>query len=422
MLHSPQQGEALDAFTVWYRRVRKDRTALLEKPFWYLGGYAGTGKTTLAKEATNEATRVGYGAFTGKAASVLRSKGCPGATTIHKLIYTTHDGDDTALRAQYARLEGLHLERKNLPADAPEEAGRELDRQIATLQRTITQEQKKGSRMAFRLNPASDVSGLDLLVIDECSMVDDRIGNDLLSFRVPILVLGDPAQLPPVGGAGFFTRHDPDYLLTEIHRQAEDNPILHLATLVRKRQRIEVGRYGSSRVLPRGHADCRELALGADQLICGRNKTRHANNDKIRDALGRKRPTPVEGDRLVCLRNDHEAGLSNGSMWRVVSSYPDDDRMRVDLIIRSEEGSPEEIAVEAHLHHFLGREHELTPWAKRDAQEFDYGYAITCHKAQGSQWPSVYVDDESASFSNDWWRWQYTAITRASETVTVMQR
>ena len=57
-------------------------------------------------------------------------------------------------------------------------------------------------------------------------MVDEDLGRDLLSFGKPVLVLGDPAQLPPVKGGGFFTEAEPDVMLTEVHRQAADNPII----------------------------------------------------------------------------------------------------------------------------------------------------------------------------------------------------
>ena len=70
-------------------------------------------------------------------------------------------------------------------------------------------------------------------MIDECSMVDEELGRDLLSFGKPILVLGDPAQLPPVKGGGFFTETAPDVMLTEIHRQAEGSAIIRASRAAR---------------------------------------------------------------------------------------------------------------------------------------------------------------------------------------------
>src|SRR5262245_45675364 len=112
--------------------------------------------------------------------------------------------------------------------------------------------------------------GPSLLIIDECSMVDAQLGCDVLSFGVPVLVLGDPAQLPPIYGTGFFTDAPPDAMLTEIQRQALDNPIIRLATTVRQGGCLELGNYGSSRIIP---CDAITYAEGAtaDQILVGRN-------------------------------------------------------------------------------------------------------------------------------------------------------
>src|SRR3954447_8475454 len=159
---SPQQDQALQAVSAW----------LAEKPggpgtqqIFRLFGYAGTGKTTLARHlAQNVDGKVAFAAFTGKAAMVMRAKGCFGASTIHSLIYR-------------ARESGEETPSFDLWEDAP-------------------------------------ASKAKLIVIDECSMVDADLGRDLLSFGVPILVLGDPAQLPPISGGGFFTAEEPDMMLT----------------------------------------------------------------------------------------------------------------------------------------------------------------------------------------------------------------
>ena len=129
-----------------------------------LFGYAGTGKTTLARHLAEAVDgKVQFAAFTGKAALVMRSKGCHGASTIHSLIY----------RAR--------------------ESGEEIP--------------------SFDLWDEAPASKAELIVIDECSMVDAELGRDLMSFGVPLLVLGDPAQLPPIQGGGFFTEAEPDVML-----------------------------------------------------------------------------------------------------------------------------------------------------------------------------------------------------------------
>jgi exodeoxyribonuclease V len=146
----------------------------------------------------------------------MRAKGCSGATTIHSLIYRTTYED-----GQYQSV----------------------------------------------WNPDSRAARAGLIIIDECSMVDAQLGRDLLRFERPILVLGDPFQLQqPVEGAGFFTKHKPDVLLTEIHRQAQDSPIIQLATDVRQDKALKAGTYGESRVLP-VHELLLDQILGADQLV-----------------------------------------------------------------------------------------------------------------------------------------------------------
>ena len=167
---TPQQDQALKAVSAWYKDPHG-------APFFYLGGYAGTGKTTLAKHFAASINGVSFCAFTGKAALVMRQKGCVGASTIHSLIYT-------------------------FDTEAPP------------------------GTLRFIRNPLSPLLMANLVIVDECSMVNRQLGEDLLSFGKKVLVLGDPAQLPPVEGAGFFTLGEPDFLLTEIHRQAAENPII----------------------------------------------------------------------------------------------------------------------------------------------------------------------------------------------------
>src|SRR3954471_10950918 len=175
---TPHQDAALTAASDWFK-AQRGRASIFR-----LFGYAGTGKTTLAKHiAENVDDKVLFAAFTGKAALVMRSKGCHGAATIHSLIYKTL------------------------------ESGAEVP--------------------SFELWDDAPASKAKLIVIDECSMVDAELGRDLMSFDVPVLVLGDPAQLPPIQGGGFFTEVEPDVLLTEVHRQAQDDPIVRLSMDIR---------------------------------------------------------------------------------------------------------------------------------------------------------------------------------------------
>lgn len=396
MNFSAQQLDVLNRVKQWVDKKNS--------PVFKLFGYAGTGKTTIAKHfADGMDGDVLFGAFTGKAAHVMAQKGCTGATTIHRLMYVPQDRGTTKLRQ-------LEQEILELPSDAaPEE--------LEELRRLIKEEKAKLSRPMFALNQESPITGASLVIIDECSMVDERMGMDLLSFGVPVLVLGDPAQLPPVASSGFFTKGKPDFLLTEIHRQAEESPVLQLATAIREGREIAPGIYGSSSVLEKSKMDP-EFVLSSDQIIVGKNKTKRVVNKRVRELLERSSLLPEQGDRLVCLRNDHDVGLLNGSIWNVKNNFGSDEVLSV-LEIESED-SGGQLSVTAHSHYFMGTEDQLSFWDKKDAQEFDYGYALTCHKAQGSQWGSVLILDESRAFRSDRQRWLYTAVTRASESVHVM--
>src|SRR5947207_10880096 len=217
---TPHQDAALAAVAAWLK-AKPGRGA---PQVFRLFGYAGTGKTTFAKHiAQHVSGKVRFAAFTGKAASVMRSKGCAGATTLHGMIYQAHDsGEETP---------------------------------------------------SFDLWHEGPAANAKLIVIDECSMVDAELGRDLLSFGVPLLVLGDPAQLPPIQGGGFFTAAEPDAMLTELHRQAQDDPIVHLSMQVRAGEPLVPGRYGRSPRVPRNALDPHR-ALDTDPILVRRPRTR----------------------------------------------------------------------------------------------------------------------------------------------------
>lgn len=374
MNFSPQQEGALTAVQQWLHS---------DEQTFRLFGYAGTGKTTLARHLNADF----YAAYTGKAAHVLRQKGCRDASTIHSLIYCPKEKSHERLMA---------MQTKRLDPDL-------TPQQCADLDRLIAEEKTNLHKPAFTLNLDSPLRSAGLLVIDECSMVDARMGRDLLSFGCKILVLGDPAQLPPVMGGGFFTAQKPDVLLSEIHRQARGNPILDLATRIREGQRWQEHELIQS-------AATAEEAVAAEQIICGRNATRHRINRRIRTLLGHTDRLPVPGDRLVCLKNNHEFGLLNGALYEVAEVLDRGHCLQLEL----DTG----LMVAAHREPFLGE--EVDPQFERNFEKFDFGYALTCHKSQGSQWDSVLVFDESECFRGSARRWLYTAVTRAAHSLKVV--
>src|ERR1700730_16663226 len=337
---TPQQDAALKAIAHWWKNDRH------QSPLFRLFGYAGTGKTTLARHiAEGIDGKVLYAAFTGKAACVMRSKGCRGASTIHRLIYK------------------------------PKEQNEE--------------------NPTFELWNKAPASNARLIIIDECSMVDAELARDLMSFDVPLLVLGDPAQLPPIQGGGFFTEAKPDAMLTEVHRQARDNPIVRLSMDIRAGKPLAEGQYGETQVVRRSELDPKRV-IGADQVLVGRNATRRAYNRRLRERRGFAGELPVAGDKLVCLRNNRNKGLFNGSLWLVKDG-----------------AGPRPKG-------FTGRIEELDWMERKPFDEFDFGYVLTVHKAQGSQWDDVVLFDESEVFRENSDRWLYTGVTRAAKRLTVV--
>jgi exodeoxyribonuclease-5 len=367
---SPHQNSALKAVASWLKaKPGKHGTPQVFRLF----GYAGTGKTTLARHIADGVDgAVKFAAFTGKAALVMRNKGCDGASTIHSLIYR-------------ARESGVEQPSFELWDDAP-------------------------------------ASKAKLIVIDECSMVDAEMGRDLLSFECPLLVLGDPAQLPPIQGAGFFTSDEPDAMLTEVHRQAQDDPIVRMSMEVREGRELEIGRHGESEVVSRSELDP-ERVMAADQVLVGRNNTRRAYNTRMRQKQHIEDALPVAGDKLVCLRNNRKKGLFNGGLWRVkarTASRSKTSRILSMRLAPDEDFSHKVTRVSVRQDCFEGG-CEAIPWEQRKPyDEFDYGYVLTVHKSQGSQWDDVVLFDESFAFQDSRARWLYTGITRAAKRLSVV--
>lgn len=399
MKWSPQQADALDQVHRWFKDPRKKQVLNFQ-------GVAGTGKTSIARHfAEGVEGAVYFVTYTGKAAHVLRKKGCPEATTIHKLLYLPKDRSRNRLRS-------LERELLSLPDDASEEI-------IRRLRKAIDDEKERLAKPAFSLNEESRAKFASLIIVDECSMVGAKIGSDLVSLGVPIIALGDPAQLPPVKDTGFFDQTEPDILLTEIHRQAEGSPVIKLATMARNGKNIEHGDYGNGcLVIPRADMD-KEMAMGVDQILVGKNTTRRQINKRMRDLYGLTGPLPEQTDKIVCLQNDHERGLLNGSLWKVSDILPVDEDRATMLIDPLDDDDAFSMSLDCHLHFFQGRDNQLPYHERKEAGQFDYGYALTTHKAQGSQWDSVLIFNEWKY--NHAKEWLYTAITRAAERVIIVQ-
>jgi len=418
---SPLQAKAIEAIKDWFT------SGTAERQVFRVFGYAGTGKTTITKHAIAELgldSGVLYAAFTGKAALVMTRKGTP-ASTIHSLIYRVSE-------ATPAEIERIKDEIAELKAKLPA---------MATAERLFAESQQRSLELRladihkprFVLNEQSALRDAKLLVLDEVSMVGDDMARDLLAFGKPILVLGDPGQLPPVKGEGAFTKEAPDVLLTEVHRQAGDSAIIRLATLAREGKPIPYGEH--DRYVWKMHRTdiSPEQMLRGGQVICGRNATRIQLNLAMKRAAGFDGIYPVgRGEKIICLKNRNDLGLVNG-MFLDLTAIEDEDELSFTAVIDTEDGEKvggangtrERFRIyKGHFDDHIAPDQERERrdhWKKKTLIEAVWGWAITCHKSQGSQWENVIVfDDGLARTAEDRARWLYTAITRAERGLVIL--
>jgi exodeoxyribonuclease-5 len=409
-----EQLAAVDAVREWY----DNWYGLSARPF-RLFGPAGTGKTTIAKHiAAALNVKAVFGAYTGKAAHVLRRKGVP-AQTIHSSIYMLDKqmklrAERWDLLRELAEVTEEWQEAVSYPGGGSPDVWGPLTEQKEELERKIAEIEAKLRRPAFSLNEQSDWAYADLIVLDEVSMVNESMARDIESFGVPVLVLGDPAQLPPIEGGGHYTAAEPDFLLTEVHRQALESPVLHLATDIR------LGLPWRSSRVPVDMAE----AMKADQVLCWKNSTRWNLVTKMRAKLGRPAGIPIAGDRIICLVNNKDLGVFNGQQFEVLDVRGDRSGIH-ELRVRDEEGNEREVlARPGGFESYEAEQAEKRAGGWRgETGVFTFANVITVHKAQGSEWDSVYVVDQThqmrKSTEAEKRAWMYTAVTRASDRVTI---
>ena len=406
------QQEAAALIEAWYHH--------LNTQIFVLCGYAGTGKTFLVDYVVRALGLVAgesaaFVAPTGKAASVLIQSGVP-ATTVHSLIYT--------------REEDIEVD----------ENGEVISEQF----------------LRFVKKESID-SKIKLIVLDETSMASDDVLRDLLSFGVKCLCCGDPAQLPPVGGSNTLLS-TPVITLKEIVRQERDNPIVRLAARVRAGERPAYGEDGCVSVIPRRALDAdarRALFTQADQIIVGTNRTRAMINREVRAIRGISpdRVLPQDGEKIICTLNDwskplDERGnfhLVNGIIGRCYRVREQLDGLgqldfQPDFLAERVEDLPFDtgVFVRGQYYHGYGNRaclltngilvHENNREMLRRFKvrredtvcRFEFAYAVTCHKAQGSEYDFVVVIDESGYFE-DGKEWLYTAVTRAKKRLVIVR-
>ncbi|USN16392.1 ATP-dependent DNA helicase [Luteibacter phage vB_LflM-Pluto] len=380
-----QQLAAIEAAVAWYQNWYSPTLGVPRKQVFFLAGFAGTGKTTvamtIAKRCAGELFRVEFIAPTGKAASRLRQKGCATARTMHQFNYNLRGEDD----------EGNPIFRAKETLDAKPK----------------------------------------LIVLDEASMVGEYEYHDLIAHNIPILALGDIGQLPPVKAAAAFTATHVDVLLDKIERQGKDSNIIRASMFVREGKKLPWREYDDVRVRE-GKPSTDDLlahAVEDAQILCSYNNTRSYINNKIRAKLGFKSTLPEVGEKVVCRFNQHGYGIMNGEQG-IVLDYTQVDTRREDVenIYDDEEDDGSRmvlrsltdgrtLTVRFQRKSFSDDFEERKEFSKKPGA-FDFGYALTVHSSQGSEWPRVLVIEESMR-GIDYAKLMYTAVTRAQEVLTI---
>ncbi|MDE7082215.1 MAG: AAA family ATPase [Clostridia bacterium] len=402
--------EELTADQIEACKLIKDWFLHSTRQTFVLAGYAGTGKTTLLKHTVCEVLGLDaekHAAFvtpTGKAATVLIKNGIP-ATTVHKLIYRSIlEETEVSLNGKKVTVEKLRFTRRE-----------SIDKSIK------------------------------LIVLDEASMVSDELLLDLAGFGVKLLICGDNAQLPPVEGLnGFLTA--PDYTLKTIVRHERDNPVIMLSQAAREGRPLPLGKFGDSALVVDRRTFTGErrqnYLMKADQIICGTNSTRAQINEEVRRLIGFE-GMPKSGEKLICIQNNWEKfidaekrfNLINGIIGTVVDPFydlkdhigfmqflPDFTNELCPEVVRFDTGNFED-------GNFRYKRGDYFPKFNNKGEivgaetlnRFEYGYCISCHKAQGSEFNGVVVFDESFCFKEDKHRWLYTAITRAKKRLVIVR-
>jgi exodeoxyribonuclease-5 len=269
----------------------------------------------------------------------------------------------------------------------------------------------------------------DLIIIDEASMVSEKLWQDLTSFGIPIVAVGDHGQLPPIEG-NFNLMQSPIIRLEKIHRQAEHNPIIRVSMLARENGYIPPRAYSREVIkLDSQEPESQEQAEmwlkksdTSSLVLCGYNRTRLKLNQFIRNELGFESQQPLKGDRVICLKNNHQKSVFNGMLGSVLSiketdeqwyeaeiAMDDEDEVYTGRLYRDQFGSNESA---------FGQ----SPALLRGGDFFDFGYALTVHKAQGSQASRVVLFEERFAKMDDetWRRWLYTAVTRAEKELYIV--
>ena len=281
-------------------------------------------------------------------------------------------------------------------------------------------------RFTFELKDRLD-SEYKLIFVDEAGMVNDDMVKEILSFNVPVIFMGDMNQLPPVFGFSTVLQY-PDHILTQIMRQKEDDPIVQLSQMVLKGIPIFEGTYGKSKVMRSMELD-KSLLTDYDQILCNTNKYRELLNHHIRVNLKHYSENhPVIGDKVVCCQNHwdmmvDEYSLTNGMIGTITdinrqSSYKG--YYLIDFAPDFFDNGKEFINLKLDKRYINLPYEQRKNIGKIQNEKFEYGYAITVYKSQGSEFPRGLYFDSFFKDADTTKRSRYTAITRAKEAITIV--
>ncbi len=397
---SPDQTRVYEAALEWFNKL--DGRYFGSGSELSIGGYAGTGKSTVVSLLADAigARNVAFVAYTGKASSVLNAKlkaagVSPGfCGTLHSLMYIPEQDEET------------------------------------------------GRVTGWRLREYDEMERWKLIVLDEASMVDRSMWGDLTSYSIPVLAVGDHGQLPPIGRDAISPVDDPDLRLETVHRQAADNPIIQLATMIRRGERwadwtppddrvVFTRRHSLRQVLKDVFKEPSDMERNA--VLCRYNKTRVALNRSIRNLAGLS-GNLAEGDSVICLKNTafDAVKVSNGMRGTlVVDPEPDGDHHLILQVLFPDDGHLLVARVSRWQfdQHYTFREFDDATKAGHDRVRhwgdigmlFDFGGSMTVHKSQGSQFDlaGVVVESNRHSTKDEDQRWLYTAVTRAANRLVV---
>lgn len=376
-----QQKRAVELALEWYRGWVD---GLHRKQVFFLAGFAGTGKTTVARHiadlfSAGSQTKVEFIAPTGKAASRLRQKGCTNAKTMHQFIYNVRGEDE----------EGEPI----------------------FVGKTVLDSYPRA------------------VLLDEASMVGAYDLSNLKSHNLPILALGDIGQLPPVKAQQVFNEHNMDVLLDQIERNAGN--IARASMFVRQGKQLPFREYEDVKVRP-GRPTDNDLMAHIDansQILAAYHNTREDINRRVRQIMGYTNDLPQIGEKIVCRFNQHAHNIMNGEQG-IVIGYDDiptyeleDNEMDGMQYVTYESltyGGQRRAKFNPACFYMGDANIEIRRDAMKGVGAWDYGACLTIHSAQGSEWDNVLMMDERMR-SVPYEKLAYTGITRAISHLQLMR-